>query len=179
MGAIMRADRGKIKLGFCSNIQDRAVVTCADEMESPDVQIGNYVTIGPGASISSCVVEDGTCIGMNAVVQDGSIIESKAAVAAGSVVTSGTLIPTGQYWAGNPAVFVRKLSDEEIQGLQVMAEGYARLATEHKDEFYPMGLYTNKRNLWIEQGTYAFTFFTSETIVHEGLKDNSSSCYPH
>ena len=166
----MRADRGKIKLGFCSNIQDRlvhasafsihlfcdffyfllsrAVVTCADEMESPDVQIGNYVTIGPGASISSCVVEDGTCIGMNAVVQDGSIIESKVAVAAGSVVTSGTLIPTGQYWAGNPAVFVRKLSDEEIQGLQVMAEGYARLAAEHKDEFLPYGtLYQQAESL--------------------------------
>lgn len=138
-GAVMRADRSKIKLGFCSNIQDRAVITCADEAGSSDVEIGNYVTIGQGATISSCVVQDETYIGMNVVVQEGSIIESKVIIAAGSVVAPGTLIPTGQYWAGNPAVFVRNLSDQEIEDLQVMAEGYSRLAAEHKDEFLPYG----------------------------------------
>ena len=76
---------------------------------------------------------------MNAVIQEGSIIESKVIVAPGSVVSPGTLIPTGQYWAGNPAVYVRNLSDHEVQSLQEMAEEYSRLAHEHKDEFLPYG----------------------------------------
>jgi len=141
-GAILRADKSKIKLGFCSNIQDRAVITCTDDLESvhsSDVEIGNYVTIGQGTTLSSCIVQDETHIGMNAVVQEGSIIESKVIVAAGSVVPPGTLIPTGQYWAGNPAVHVRNLSDHEILGLQKMAEEYSRLAHQHRDEFLPYG----------------------------------------
>ena len=108
-------------------------------MHSSDVEIGNYVTIGQGTTLSSCIVQDETHIGMNAVVQEGSIIESKVIVAAGSVVPPGTLIPTGQYWAGNPAVHVRNLSDHEILGLQKMAEEYSRLAHQHRDEFLPYG----------------------------------------
>jgi len=141
-GAVMRADKSKIKLGFCSNIQDRAVITCTSELESgypSDVEIGNYVTIGQGAILSSCIILDETYIGMNAIVQEGSIIESKVVVAAGSVIPPGTLIPTGQYWAGNPAVFVRQLSDKEKQNLEGIAEEYSRLASEHKDEFLPYG----------------------------------------
>lgn len=141
-GAVVRGDKNKIKLGFCSNIQDRAVVTCTSELESgfpADVDIGNYVTVGSGAVLTSCIIQDETSIGMNAIVQEGSVIEKNVVVAPGSVVAPGTLIPSGQLWAGNPAQFVRNLTEDEKKNLELVADNYAILAAEHKDEFLPYG----------------------------------------
>ena len=34
-------------------------------------------------------------------------------MAAGSVLPADTLIPAGQFWAGNPAKYIRDLDDDE------------------------------------------------------------------
>lgn len=85
---------------------------------SADVDIGHWVTIGHGALLTSCVVKSCVLIGQGSVIQKGTIIESYSIVAAGSVVQPGTLIPSKQLWAGNPAAYVRDLSDDEAEGLK-------------------------------------------------------------
>ena len=49
----------------------------------------------------------GASIGANAVILPGIVIGGKAIVGAGSVVTKN--IPAGEIWAGNPAVYLRKI----------------------------------------------------------------------
>lgn len=117
-------------------------MTCTSELESgfpADVDIGNYVTVGSGAVLTSCIVQDETHIGMNAVIQEGSVIESHVLVAPGSIVSAGTLIPSGQMWGGNPAKFIRNLTEDEKANMEKVAESYSELASEHKDEFLPYG----------------------------------------
>ena len=49
----------------------------------------------------------GASIGANAVMVPGIVIGEKAMVGAGSVVTKD--VPANEVWAGNPAVFLRKI----------------------------------------------------------------------
>ena len=113
----MRGDKNKIQIGSYTNIQDRAVISTVNELPSgfpAECKVGDYTTVGHGAMLTSCLVGDHCSIGAGAIVQEGSVVEKKSMVAAGAVVTPGTLIPSGQLWAGNPAKFIRDLSEEEI-----------------------------------------------------------------
>lgn len=86
------------------------------------MEIGNYVTVGHGALLTSCTIGDNVLIGQGAIIQEGSIIESNSIVAAGAVVLPETLVPSGQLWAGNPAIFVRDVTDEEIANLEKVSK---------------------------------------------------------
>jgi gamma-carbonic anhydrase len=140
---VRAGDKNKVKIGFKSNIQDRAVIDCSanvDDASLPkDVDIGSYVTIGHGALLKSCIIGDEVLIGQGAIVEEGSVVEEKCMIAAGAVVTAGTLVPKGQLWAGNPAKFVRDLSEEELAFFKKSADAYSALREAHRDEFLPYG----------------------------------------
>ena len=70
---------------------------------------------------------------------EGALVEEFAHVADGAVVHPGRRVPKGQLWAGNPAVFVRALSKEEMAALEAEEEERADLGTEHSHEFLPQG----------------------------------------
>ncbi len=53
------------------------------------------------------VVEEGASIGSSVTILSGATIGAGALVGAGSVVTRD--IPGGEIWAGNPAIFIRKV----------------------------------------------------------------------
>ena len=57
--------------------------------------------------------------------------------ASGSVLPQGARVPAGEVYGGNPAVFVRKLSKEQIEENEVAAEAISDLAAKHMDEFLP------------------------------------------
>jgi gamma-carbonic anhydrase len=101
------------------------------------VKIGDYVTVGPGAVLRSCIVEGHNRIGAGAVVNEGALVEEFSIVADGAVVHAGRRIPGGQLWAGNPAKFVRNLSKEEMAALEMDAEVLSALAEDHSHEFLP------------------------------------------
>ena len=48
------------------------------------------MTVGPGASLHACTVEDGAVIGRNAVISEGALVEKNAVVQDGAVVAAGT-----------------------------------------------------------------------------------------
>lgn len=61
-------------------------MSCVDELESgfsADCDIGNFVTIGQGAVLTSCIIQDGTVIGAGAIIQEGSIVEGGCVVGPG------------------------------------------------------------------------------------------------
>mmetsp|Transcript_5556 Transcript_5556/g.5739 ORF Transcript_5556/g.5739 Transcript_5556/m.5739 type:complete len:232 (+) Transcript_5556:92-787(+) len=141
-GAVLRGDVNKIRVGPVSNVQDRAVIYCTDKLDSgfsSEVDIGSHVTVGHGAVLHSCTVRDECVIGMGAVISEGSIVDKGSMVAAGAIVLADTFIPSGQLWAGNPAKFVRNLTEEELASIPKSAEAYADLAAKHSEEFLPYG----------------------------------------
>ena len=130
-GVQMRGDVHEIRIGERTNIQDNAVVHVTRNVSG--TYIGDDVTVGHGAILHACRVEDKCLIGMGAIVLDEAVIEEGAMVAAGALVTPRKVVKSGQLWGGNPARYMRDLTDEENAFLSVSADNYVRLSKEYKD----------------------------------------------
>ncbi|KAL0366098.1 UNVERIFIED_CONTAM: Gamma carbonic anhydrase 1, mitochondrial [Sesamum radiatum] len=129
------------------NLFDKSPVVDKDAFIAPsasvigDVQVGQGSSIwygcvlrGHSAVIHGCTIEDEAFVGMGATLLDGVVVERNAMVAAGALVRQNTRIPFGEVWAGNPAKFLRKLSDEEIAFISQSATNYINLAKVHAAE---------------------------------------------
>jgi carbonic anhydrase/acetyltransferase-like protein (isoleucine patch superfamily) len=123
-GAVLRADENQIVIGSNTSVQDNAVLHTNTESAT---RIGNNVTIGHGALIEGCNIEDGAVIGMGAVVLEHSTVGSCAMIAAGSVVARAAIIPAKTLAAGSPAVVKKELSGEALRAIEVSAPVYRKL----------------------------------------------------
>jgi carbonic anhydrase/acetyltransferase-like protein (isoleucine patch superfamily) len=64
-------------------------------------------------------------------------VEKSAMLEPGTVVAPGRLIPAGQLWGGNPAAFVRALTEAEVDAVQPNAEATWLTAEQHRQQFLP------------------------------------------
>eukprot|EP00602_Paraphysomonas_sp_CaronLab_P006930 CAMPEP_0185024702 /NCGR_PEP_ID=MMETSP1103-20130426/7885_1 /TAXON_ID=36769 /ORGANISM="Paraphysomonas bandaiensis, Strain Caron Lab Isolate" /LENGTH=238 /DNA_ID=CAMNT_0027557739 /DNA_START=49 /DNA_END=765 /DNA_ORIENTATION=- len=141
-GAVIRGDKNKVRIGSFTNVQDKVVINSTQELETglpADVNIRHHCTIGQGAVLNSCVIEDHCVIGMNAVISEGCVVESGSMIAAGSVLLPHTIVPPGELWAGNPAVYIRDIKEEEFVSFEKQAKSFASLGNSHRDEYLPFG----------------------------------------
>lgn len=129
-GAVLRGDVQPIAIGHHTNIQDNAVLHGTTGKHA--THIGNHVTIGHGAIVHACTVEDGALVGMGAVVLDGAVVQAGSMVAAGALVSPGKVVESGWLWAGIPARPVRLLTAEEKHYLGWSATHYAQLAEHYR-----------------------------------------------
>ncbi len=113
-GAVLRGDEAPIFVGPSSNIQDCAVVHVTREYP---VRIGQDVTVGHGAIVHGCTIEDGALVGMGATVLDGAVVGAGAMVAAGALVPPGMRIPPGMLAIGVPAIVRGALTEEQKQAI--------------------------------------------------------------
>ena len=81
--SVLRSDKGAIKIGQGSNIQERVVVA----PKTGPVTIGDKVTVGASAQLDSCTLQDGCMVGVGVQVASGAVVET------GSVVTAGSVVP--------------------------------------------------------------------------------------
>jgi carbonic anhydrase/acetyltransferase-like protein (isoleucine patch superfamily) len=125
-GASVRGDCGSITIGRYSNIQDVCVCHCTTG--GPGLVVGDNVTVGHGAILHSCTVEDGALIGMGAVILDGARIGKGSIIAASAVVLEGTVIPPGSLVAGVPGKVRRQVDDAAIEKLVGQTMEYHKLA---------------------------------------------------
>jgi carbonic anhydrase/acetyltransferase-like protein (isoleucine patch superfamily) len=136
-GAVLRGDVHFIRVGARSNIQDAAVVHVThDGPYSPGgfpTLIGAGVTIGHGAVIHACTIEDDCLIGMHATVLDGAVVKKYGFVGAGSLIAPGKVVGERELWLGNPARLVRLLSDRQIEQLHYSADHYVRIKDNYLD----------------------------------------------
>lgn len=136
-GCVLRGDVNSIRVGSRTNIQDNSLVHVAKSNISGNVLptiIGDDVTVGHSAVLHGCTIEDEAFVGMGATLLDGVVVEKHGMVAAGSLVRQNTRIPCGQVWAGNPAKFLRDLTEEEIAFISQSAVNYTNLAQVHAAE---------------------------------------------
>lgn len=135
-GAVVRGDVNYIKIGKNSSIGDRVVVHVAKhglkKRDAPTL-IGDNVVIAHGALIHACTIEDNAMVDIGSVVLDGAVVSNKAILGPGSLLLEGQRVPSGELWAGSPAKFVRKLSEEEMAAISNIAAKYRELADKHDD----------------------------------------------
>ncbi|WP_339619793.1 gamma carbonic anhydrase family protein [uncultured Salinibacterium sp.] len=128
-GAVLRGDTDAITIGEGSNLQDNVTVHCDRGISTT---VGAGVSVGHGAVLHGCTVEDDCLIGMSATVLNGAVVGTGSLVAAGAVVLEGTVIPPGSLVAGVPAKVRHELSDDEKAGIRNNAALYLELSAAHK-----------------------------------------------
>lgn len=130
-GCVLRGDVNQIRIGCGVNLQDGSVVHVSRLYACI---IEDRVSIGHMALIHACTLEEGCFIGMKACIMDGAVVERGAFVAAGSLVTPGKRIPAGELWAGQPARFVRKLSEKDLAMMAYTQPNYVKLSRQYKEQ---------------------------------------------
>lgn len=127
--AVLRADLNSITIGEQSNIQEGVCIHVSKEHST---LIKNRVTIGHGAILHGCTVEDDVLIGMGAIILDGAIIQKGALIGAGCVVPPNKTVPANHLALGNPMKIVRSLTELELQHNIENALLYVNLAKEYQ-----------------------------------------------
>ncbi|TDG17476.1 gamma carbonic anhydrase family protein [Paraburkholderia silviterrae] len=127
---VLRADVQKIVIGERTNIQDGTIIH--GTTGGLPVLVGNDVTVGHGAILHACTIEDGGFVGFGARVLDGAIVKSGGMLAAGSLLSPGKVVGSGELWAGHPARLVRPLTDKERDDMVATTARYVTLASRYK-----------------------------------------------
>ncbi|MFH0968223.1 MAG: gamma carbonic anhydrase family protein [Methanobacteriota archaeon] len=130
-GAVVRADKDRISIGDRSNIQDNCVVHTSS---GHPVTIGDEVSIGHGAILHGCTIQDQVLVGLGAIILNGAVIGSECIIGAGALISEGKNIPSRSLVLGVPGKIIRQVSDEEVAGILQNASSYVNLAREHASE---------------------------------------------
>ena len=126
--ATLRGDIEPVTVGDETNIQEASVVHT--DQGFPAV-IGNRVSIGHGAVIHGCVIEDDCLIGIGSIVLTGARVGRGSVVAAGALVPEGMQVPAETLVMGMPAKARRTVSDEERVRFRSGVAGYVKRAHEY------------------------------------------------
>lgn len=130
--SVIRGDVAAVIIGENTNIQDGTVIHTS-RFDNGQTIIGNNITVGHMALLHACRVHDHAFIGMRATIMDQAVIEEHGFVAAGSLVTNGKIVKKHELWAGSPAKFIRKISQEEQEFMVDNVQNYINLAQEYID----------------------------------------------
>jgi carbonic anhydrase/acetyltransferase-like protein (isoleucine patch superfamily) len=127
-GAVIRADKDRIVIGDRSNIQDNCVVHTSKGFP---VTIGNDVSVGHGAILHGCTIDNKVLVGMGAIILNGAKIGTGSIIGAGTVVTEGREIPPDSVVIGVPGKIVRQTDPDQQQHILNNAASYVNLAREY------------------------------------------------
>lgn len=127
-GAVLRGDDSAITVGSYTSVQDNAVL---HTHHAEELHVGSRVTVGHGAILHACTVEDEALIGMGSIVLNGAVVGKGAIIAAGAVVSPGSRVEPGMLYAGCPAMPVRPVTPEEAARQHSEPEAYWQKAQRH------------------------------------------------
>jgi gamma-carbonic anhydrase len=124
--AVLRGDIMAIRIGARTNLQDGTIVHVTSGRFGTTV--GDDCTIGHGAIVHGCTIEDHCLVGMGATILDGARVGRGSLVGAGALVTPGTDIPPDSLVLGAPARVVRSVNLREREQIEYGATHYVELA---------------------------------------------------
>lgn len=133
-GAVLRADEAQIKVGAGANIQDNAVIHCAENL--PTV-IEENASVGHSAQLEGCIVEAGAVVGMGATMLQRSRLGRGSLLAAGAVLGEGSEVPAGHLAAGVPAVVKKPLEGSSSNWVGITAQHYRDRAVAYREKLRP------------------------------------------
>ena len=135
MNVVVRGDVHHIRIGARTNIQDLTMVHVM--RETNPTAIGDNVTIGHGAVVHGCTIEDRCLIGMGAILHNGCVIGAGSIVAAGTLVPEGMVVAPGSMVMGVPGKVRRALTPEEDASITWYADNYVRYRLDFQSESAP------------------------------------------
>ena len=130
MQVVIRGDVNRIRIGDRTNVQDGTIVHVMHGTHP--TTIGDDVTIGHGAIVHGCTIEDRVLIGMGAIVLNGALVGHDSIVAAGTLVTEGTRIPPRSLVMGSPGKVRRELSDADVAEILEYSANYVRYRRDYQ-----------------------------------------------
>lgn len=129
--ATVRSEGTPIQIGKSTNIQDNCVVHVDPGYP---VTIGDGVTVGHGAILHGCTIENDTLIGMGAIILNGAKIGKGCIIGAGALVKQNMEVPDGMLVLGMPAKIIRGITDEEHGQILGNAQAYVKEAKKVVDK---------------------------------------------
>jgi carbonic anhydrase/acetyltransferase-like protein (isoleucine patch superfamily) len=130
MSVVIRGDVHRVRIGRRTNIQDGTVVHVMKDAHATTV--GDAVTVGHGAILHGCTIEDQCLIGMGAILLNGAKVGTQSIVAAGTLVVEGATIPPRSLVMGSPGKVKRLLTHSEIEGIQKYADRYVQYRLDYQ-----------------------------------------------
>jgi carbonic anhydrase/acetyltransferase-like protein (isoleucine patch superfamily) len=122
MLVVVRGDVHRIRIGKRTNLQDGTIVHVM--RDTHPTHIGDDVTIGHGAIVHGCTIEDRCLIGMGAVLLNGATVGHDSIIAAGTLLVEGAQIPPRSLVMGSPGKVRRPLTDAEVASILDYANRY-------------------------------------------------------
>jgi carbonic anhydrase/acetyltransferase-like protein (isoleucine patch superfamily) len=122
MCVVIRGDVHRIRIGRRSNVQDGTVVHVMKDTHA--TTIGDNVTIGHGAIVHGCTIEDQCLVGMGAILLNGAHVGTQSIVAAGTLLPEGMKVPPRSLVMGSPGKVKRLLTHAEVDEIQMYADRY-------------------------------------------------------
>ena len=122
MGVVVRGDVNRIRIGRRTNVQDGTIVHVM--IRTHPTTIGDNVTIGHGAIVHGCTIEDQCLVGMGAILLNGSHVGAGSIVAAGTLLVEGQKVPKRSLVMGSPGKVKRLLTQAEVADIQKYADRY-------------------------------------------------------
>ena len=117
-GAVLRGDEAQIKVGAGANIQDNAVIHCAQNL--PTV-IEENASVGHSAQLEGCVVEQGAVVGM------GATMLQRSRLGRGSLLAAGV-----------PATVKKPLAGSSGNWVGITAQHYRDRAVAYREKLRPI-----------------------------------------
>jgi carbonic anhydrase/acetyltransferase-like protein (isoleucine patch superfamily) len=134
-GAVLRGDEAQIKVGQGANVQDNAVLHCAENL--PTILEPN-ASVGHSAQLEGCIVEQGAVVGMGATMLQRSRLGAGSMLAAGAVLQEGMAVPPGHMAAGVPATVKKALDGSSNNWVGTTAKHYQDRAVAYRSKLKPV-----------------------------------------
>ena len=132
MCAVLRGDVHRIRVGRRTNIQDGTIVHVMTGTHP--TTIGDNVTIGHGAIVHGCTIDNQCLIGVGAILLNGAYVGSGSIVAAGALLVEGQRVPPKSLVMGSPGKVKRLLTQAEIAEIQLYADRYVGYRLDYMDQ---------------------------------------------
>jgi carbonic anhydrase/acetyltransferase-like protein (isoleucine patch superfamily) len=131
MCVAIRGDVNWIRIGRRTKMQDGSVVH--GMLGTHPTVVGDEVTIGHGALVHGCTIENRCLIGMGVILLNGSHVGTESIVAAGTLLVENMQVPPRSLVMGSPGKVKRSLTDEEVAGIQGYANRYVGYRLDYMD----------------------------------------------
>lgn len=128
--AVLRADDGPIIVGERCSIQDNSTIHL---YEGFPVIIGDDVTVGHNVILHGCKIGNHSIIGMGSTLLDNVEVGEECIIGANTLLAGGIKIPPRSLVLGSPGKVVRKLTEKDLQMLQMSSVHYVQKGKDFKE----------------------------------------------